>query len=445
MRKFFKWVVGILIALLVLTGIAVLIVVLTIDKEWIEARLQKDLSRRVMIGKLKTRIFSPISGFQVEDLKISNRLSHQELARMGEIPGDRLFIQARLGTMKFSLLPLLQRKLEIKEITLHKPFLHIMRYRDGSYNFSDLTDDEESFFRQVSISALTIEDGRLAFTDMGTKNRFTLNDFSLNSKKPGRAIGKAQQEQLDVTSTFIFKARQLRSASFARSVDIDFRINGTVQSLVIPDSPALIFNLTIQTLAGTIQGFKIMEKINSLPAVREYLGGLNFLSKNFTWKKGSVHIGFDGKTIHVSHGEIRALKHSLQYDGQFWPHSGLMSLKAQLLLPATYKETIRNHLLTKINQVIPARMKRSINQAELVDRLIAPIINQKGEVILVFALRGTPGRPDVTLVRPRLKQFSRVLLDLIREKVSSQGKSLLDRLMDKVLKKNVGPESEDLR
>ena len=426
---------GILVAFIVLIGIAVLVVVLTIDKEWIETRLQNILSRQVMIGKLKTRVLSPISGFQVEDLKISNRLSPQKLKKGEEIPADRLFIQARLGTIKLSLLPLLQRKLKIREILLHKPSLHIIRYRNGSYNFSDLMDDEESFFKQISISALTIRDGHLTFTDQGSNNRFSLNDFTLNSKGPGETIGKEKQEKLDITSTFIFRARQLRSTSFAKEADITFRIDGTIQSSVEPDSPRLSFDLDVQTLEGTIQGFKIMEKINSIPVIREYLGGLDFLSRNFTWEKGSVRIGFDEGIIKVAGGEIRARNHSLKYDGQFRPHSGLMSLKAQLLLPAKYKESIRSHLLAKINRLLPARWKRSVDQAELAEKMISPIINQQGQLYLVFALKGTPGHPEVRLIRPRLKQFSKVLLDLVKEKVSSQGQSLLDRLMEKVLKK----------
>ena len=77
----------------------------------------------------------------------------------------------------------------------------------------------------------------------------------------------------------------------------------------------------------------------------------------------------------------------------------------------------------------------SITGAELAEKMISPIINQQGQLYLVFALKGTPGHPEVRLIRPRLKQFSKVLLDLVKEKVSSQGQSLLDRLMEKVLKK----------
>jgi hypothetical protein len=433
MRKLLKRIAAVLLALVGIIAIGILIVILTIDKEWIETRLQTSLSRRVSIGQLNTQLLSPISGFQVKDLRISNRLSPQQLAVMKPIKANNLFVRARFGRLKLSLLPLLRRKLIIREVVLHQPQLHIIRFSDGRFNFSDLLNDEESFFKQITIATLRIKDGQLSLTDRKTSHLFSLNDFSLNGVYQEKPAVSEREENLNFTSRFKFKSRHLGSASFARSVDIDFRIDGIFQSMFTPEAPAISFDLNIHTVEGRIKGFKIWERIKSLPLVRDYLDGLSFLAKEMVWKKGKVRLIRKEGTIRLTDGEIRARDHSIRYNGQFRPASNQMAVELQFTFPREYQGVIRKHLLSQTERLIPERILKNIDRKELVENMISPLVNQQGQIFLMFALRGTPAKPKVTLIKPSLHSFSRVFLDLAKKKITRQGQSLLDKLMKKVL------------
>ena len=55
--------------------------------------------------------------------------------------------------LKLRILPLLSRKLELSSLTLVRPEINIVKYRNGRFNFSDLLEPPESQSQDPSAPA----------------------------------------------------------------------------------------------------------------------------------------------------------------------------------------------------------------------------------------------------------------------------------------------------
>jgi len=122
--KFLLWAGGLLVVLLIVAGIA-------LKFYFDEARLRslllppmrEALGREVDISSISIDLFR---GIKIGGLEVK------------EADGKADFIKvAELG-LSYSLLPLLEKRLEIGRVWLEKPIVNVWRNRDGSFNFSDL-------------------------------------------------------------------------------------------------------------------------------------------------------------------------------------------------------------------------------------------------------------------------------------------------------------------
>ena len=119
----------------ILIGIAVAFLLYSIAGFWLmpavlinvlEKKLSENLQRTITIGTIQVnpylfKIF--VNNFLVKDLSDKNHF----------VAFDQLFIDLEAAS-------LFKRALVIKTLTLTGPSLNLARYRDLSYNFSDLTE-----------------------------------------------------------------------------------------------------------------------------------------------------------------------------------------------------------------------------------------------------------------------------------------------------------------
>jgi len=84
---------------------------------------EKSLHRSVTLDDVSINIFS---GINLAGLKIMNRA------------GNAPFISCSGVRLHYGLMPLLQGRVQISEISLIKPQIHIIREKDGSFNFTDM-------------------------------------------------------------------------------------------------------------------------------------------------------------------------------------------------------------------------------------------------------------------------------------------------------------------
>ena len=82
--------------------------------------------------------------------------------------GTTNFISAERLSFKLAFLPLLEKKLVLRNIELEKPVINISRDHDGDFNFSDMQKlkEEKTEEIQVQISGIRIKKGEIHFRDM---------------------------------------------------------------------------------------------------------------------------------------------------------------------------------------------------------------------------------------------------------------------------------------
>ena len=152
---------GIVIALLVALIILIKVVISPEQvKKTVLPRISAAMNRQVTLGDVSVSIFS---GIRLHDLVIQDK------------EGTQPFLKAGALRLDYRFWPLLRKRVDIKEIRLESPLVRIIRYADGSFNFSDLTakkeqpalavKDKEKSPMNLAVSQVTMTDGTMIFDD----------------------------------------------------------------------------------------------------------------------------------------------------------------------------------------------------------------------------------------------------------------------------------------
>ncbi len=132
-------------------------------------RVEEALSRKVDIEQIDISFFS---GIGLKNLTVMER------------EGDEPFLAANQVTLRYRFWPLLLMRVEIDEIAIDKPQIQLIRFADGSFNFSDLlqrtgkkpapkqidsvppaTESDKGDGIKLLVSRLAIGEGAIRFTD----------------------------------------------------------------------------------------------------------------------------------------------------------------------------------------------------------------------------------------------------------------------------------------
>lgn len=178
--KFMAVIIGILVVIMIASFVFIKIF---ISPERIKQAVlpvaEKTLHREVMLDDVQISIFS---GIELSGLKIMNAA------------GDKPFAACTEARLHYELLPLLDGKVVINEVSLHGPEINITRNKDGSFNFSDILAGSKSKASgevqaaqeptayaktpqagnteknknklAILVSNISITDGKITFTDM---------------------------------------------------------------------------------------------------------------------------------------------------------------------------------------------------------------------------------------------------------------------------------------
>jgi len=146
---------GIVIALLVALIILIKVMISPEQvKKTLLPRISAAINRQVSLGDVSVSIFS---GIRLNDLVIQDK------------EGSQPFLKAGALRLDYRFWPLLRKRIEIKEIRLESPFLRIVRYADGSFNYSDLTARKEQPAPaspiDLAVSQVTVTNGTMIFDD----------------------------------------------------------------------------------------------------------------------------------------------------------------------------------------------------------------------------------------------------------------------------------------
>ncbi|HMF75948.1 MAG TPA: AsmA family protein [Bryobacteraceae bacterium] len=169
-----------LVAVIVIVAVAVFAVG-DVDRfrPKVQAELQQKLNRPVTIGHLGLKLL-PLS-IKVEKLTIGESPT---------FPTGKPFATAGEVFVSVGLFSLIRGNPEVKELTLDKPQIEIVRSASGVWNFSSLGAQSSSGQSQFTLAELKVSDGQLGFTDAFAKQAravydhidATLSDFAPNQK-----------------------------------------------------------------------------------------------------------------------------------------------------------------------------------------------------------------------------------------------------------------------
>lgn len=181
--------------------------------------LEESLGYPVIIKEVK---LASLNKVQIIGLKVIDNSTE----RYGE------FLSAEELYLRYELLPLLNNRVEIKEIVLNDPVIHIVKDKDGNYNTQNLTlltqkSEQGQEFKVQSLSGrkweVVIEDwiiknGTFAYMDIQTRTSHSLRGFNAHF------IDLKFNELSDFTSDFTFKNR-IKKKSVEAEISLTGKIN----------------------------------------------------------------------------------------------------------------------------------------------------------------------------------------------------------------------------
>ena len=192
MGTVFKWLAGIFVGVLVLTGICIAVLTAFVDEESVKTQLA-DVARRqtggelTIDGQLGWSIF-PQLGVSVDQVKFT--------------PADEQNALATVGTLRLGVdfLPMFRGQGNVDEVTLKGVRLDLVKGRDGTGNGEKLQTPDSAPEKQVAeeqpkkesagsagiqleISRLNIEDTEINYRDLQSGDSYQLTDFDMHSKE----------------------------------------------------------------------------------------------------------------------------------------------------------------------------------------------------------------------------------------------------------------------
>ncbi|MBR4592695.1 MAG: AsmA family protein [Elusimicrobiaceae bacterium] len=130
----------------------------------------------VIVEELQKRLDRPVA-IQSLELKFINALELKGLRVLDTegIPGQTLLATDSV-TIRFKLLPLLERQLIIDEVSLHSPRFNVIRREDGSYNVPPIQTRQPSVYTSagsgrkftVSVEDWKLKDGVFSYKDLAS-------------------------------------------------------------------------------------------------------------------------------------------------------------------------------------------------------------------------------------------------------------------------------------
>ncbi len=188
--KILLWIVGTLLAILVLLSLAVsLLFDANSFRAKISAEVENSIHRQLELGDIHVSLF-PTLGARIKDAKLSNAAGFGEepMAQVGE---------AQVGVR---ILPLLLfRRAEISSITLKDLRLNLLKHADGKSNWDDLTGEEkpapppqpgrkpaappqqQGGKGELRIGGIDIDNANISYVDQQAKKSYALSKFKLKT------------------------------------------------------------------------------------------------------------------------------------------------------------------------------------------------------------------------------------------------------------------------
>jgi len=242
---------GILAALLVLAGVAVLVLVdVNAYKPRIESGVSEALGMEFKIhGKGRLRFF-PSASIVLSDVRLRNRgtdLAAAEALRVG-----------------VKLLPLLSRQVVITELALEKPVIRIEKGIEGKFNYetapSPVTKEGEAPPAPMVISAGSVSAGKIVYVDRKSESETSLDAIDLYVRDLSIPTASGVKLSKGISFSGDLSAKEMKTKDFTVS---DVRAKVTARAGVYEIRP-----FTMKLFGGAGEGGIRVDLSGKTPALK---------------------------------------------------------------------------------------------------------------------------------------------------------------------------------
>ena len=475
---------GALVAAVVLfIVIAGIIIMVKIDKSFIESRMSKVLNRQVHIEKIDVSIFSIVSGIEVRNIAVSNFKSPQQLDLLKDkpVPAGDVFVNAESLRFKVSFLPLLRGQFVLKELVLYTPVINLAKSKQGVMNCDDLIKSKKT----EAIEKADPKEKKTEKADLNKKieaeikeqaKPFTADDIPLAVIVGQLGIKNGIVNYYDSEFDQKFQIYKLTALAYDINIDpkdlekkneIKLKIamgikntepmkTGSVHSFNITfDATGKVIPFDMKTRQlepeviihagfpdGEITGLQIFSALAAIPLLGDYLGEyISFLRGKLEWKNSKesyVDLAYKAGKLGLSNGNLDLKETRFLFAGSINTDSKAIDTNLEMVMKKEINDAVKAALAKKIDAGIKnPEVKKYADSGKLAEAAMKPLLNKDNMIDTKFNVSGTTRKPDVKLVQPQLDSLDSVIKksagSILMEAGKSAGKQLLGEGQKKVM------------
>jgi hypothetical protein len=466
MKGLFKWL-GILVGVLVILIIAASVVVmLVVDKEMIAGQMESVLHRHVTIDALDIGLFSVVSGIEVAGVTISNYKTPEQLEALKGKPVSEndLFAGLKRLSLKLKFLPLLSGSVQVGEFVLYEPVIHVVKYKNGTFNFSDLfqPDGEEKEAEKKTsepfsaddlpvsliLGKIGVEKGMVTYLDKRVNRTLQIYDLTLLAHSADIDPSQLDRKnEVKIKFETRIKPKERRKTAAVEYFDIGLDAKGSVKPFDVKTrllDPEVA--LEVGSPNGTLSGVKIFDAIQSVKALQQYTGKLSFLQDEVTWKEADMDVWYKAGNAKVSTGRMEGEDFNLDFSGATNMDTKAIDLDLGMELGEGPSQAIRASIEKKMDKELKGDVGKYVSSGQLADLVMKRLTNEDGNVYLKYKVKGTTTSPRPTLVEPTvpplqalLKEMGGDVADIAKEAAKKEAEKAIDdatkQLGDDLMKK----------
>ncbi len=432
MKGLFKWA-GILLGVLVLLIIAASIVVMfLVDKEMIAGQMESALNRHVTIDTIDIGLFSVVSGVEVAGVKISNYKTPEQLEALKGKPvaENDLFAGLKRLSLKLRFLPLLSGSVQVGEFVIYEPVIHVVKYKNGAFNFSDLLQPEAEEKKQekkpseplsaddlplsITLGKVGLEKGTVTYLDKALNQTIQIYDLTLLAHSADIDPSNLEaRNRVKIQFELGVKPKDRLKSGAVKFFDIRLAGEGAVKPFDLKTrklDPEI--TLEVGSPKGTLSGVKILESIQSVKAIEQYTGKLSFLQDEVTWEGANMDLWYKAGNAKVSTGNITAKDYTLDFSGSTNIDTKAIDLDLGMELGKEASQALRASIDKKMQNELKGDVAKYVSSEQLTDLVMKRLTNEDGNVYLKYKVTGTTTSPRPTLVEPTVPPLQTLMKEM---------------------------------
>ena len=446
-------------AILILIIAAGIIIMIKVDKAFIQSQMSRALNRQVYIEKIDVSIFSIVSGIEIKNVAISNFKTPPQLAALAGKPvaAEDVFTGMEALRFKVRFLPLLHKQIDLKELVLYSPIINLTKSKQGVLNCDDLIKskkqnpaDKADLEKKKESKPITADDIPVAITvgEIGIKNgtinyhdgesdqRFQIyklttlvHDINIDPKD------LEKKDEIKLKMAMGIKTVGSMKTGSVQSFDVTIDATGKVIPFDVKTrllDPEVMLHIGFPD--GQITGLQMFNAVANIPLLGDYLGEyISFLKGKQEWKDSKasgVDLHYKADKAQLSNGKLDLKEANLLFDGAVNTQSNALDMNLDMVMNKEINDGVKNGLAKNIEAGIKSpEIKKYADSNKLAEAAMQSLLNKDGMIDLKFKVGGTTKKTDVKLTQPQLDSLGSVIKksggSLVTEAAKSAGKKLL--------------------